>query len=211
MDKTYFETLTSYITHHTLAWQVSYGVFILSNMEKETTKHQRIHSTSVSKTQLKWIQNFLNVWQKFFIINLQISRIYINNEHISEYLLYNFKLLAPHRRQAIIWDNAGILLIGPLETNFSEILIKIQTFSLKKIRLKMSSAKCCSLRLSLNELKAPMWFHHHTDMRKVTLFCIHCSYVQLAQFYGHLITSDHELFIWSHSPGWKRSLNHKHR
>ena len=60
--------------------------------------------------------------------------------------------LSPGRRQAIIWTNAGILLIGPLGTNFSEILIEIQTFSLKKIRLKMSSAKCCSFRLGLNVL-----------------------------------------------------------
>ena len=58
--------------------------------------------------------------------------------------------LSPERHQAIIWTNAGILLIGPLGTNFSEILIEIQTFSLKKIRLKMSSAKCCAFRLGLN-------------------------------------------------------------
>ena len=31
--------------------------------------------------------------------------------------------LSPGRRQAIIWTNAGILSIGPLGTNFSEILI----------------------------------------------------------------------------------------
>ena len=60
--------------------------------------------------------------------------------------------LSPERRQAITWTNAGILLIGPLGTNFGEILIEIQTFSLKKIRLKMSSAKCCLFRLSLNVL-----------------------------------------------------------
>ena len=54
--------------------------------------------------------------------------------------------LSPGRRQTIIWTNAGILLIGPLGTNYSEILIEIQTFSLKKIRLKMSSAKCCPFR-----------------------------------------------------------------
>ena len=30
--------------------------------------------------------------------------------------------LSPGRRQAIIWTNAGILLIGTLGTNFSEIL-----------------------------------------------------------------------------------------
>ena len=33
--------------------------------------------------------------------------------------------LSPGRRQAIIWTNAGILLISPLGTNFDEILIKI--------------------------------------------------------------------------------------
>ena len=33
--------------------------------------------------------------------------------------------LSPGRRQAIIWTNAGLLLIGPLGTNFSEILIEI--------------------------------------------------------------------------------------
>ena len=60
--------------------------------------------------------------------------------------------LSPERRQAIIWTNAGILLTGPLGTNFGEILIEIQTFSSKKIRLKMSSAKCCSFDLGLNVL-----------------------------------------------------------
>ena len=49
--------------------------------------------------------------------------------------------LSPGRRQAIIWTNAGILLIGHWGTNFSEILIGIQTFSFKKMHLKMSSAK----------------------------------------------------------------------
>ena len=63
--------------------------------------------------------------------------------------------LSPGRRQAIIWNNAGILLIGPLGTNVSEILIAIQTFSLKKIRLKMSSAKCRPFCLGLNVLTWP--------------------------------------------------------
>ena len=36
--------------------------------------------------------------------------------------------LSPGQRQAISWTNAGILLIGTLETNFSEILIEIHTF-----------------------------------------------------------------------------------
>ena len=49
--------------------------------------------------------------------------------------------LSPGRRQAIIWTNAGILLIGPLGTNVSGILSEIHTFSFKKIHLKMSSGK----------------------------------------------------------------------
>ena len=49
--------------------------------------------------------------------------------------------LSPGRRQAIIWTNDGILLIGPLGTNFSEILIEIHTFSFKKTYLKMLSVK----------------------------------------------------------------------
>ena len=40
--------------------------------------------------------------------------------------------LSPGQHQAIIWTNAGILLIRPFGTNFSEILIGIYTFSFKK-------------------------------------------------------------------------------
>ena len=61
--------------------------------------------------------------------------------------------LSPGRRQAIIWTNAGILLIGHLGTNLSEILIGIQNFSFKKMPLKMSSAKWRPFCLGLNELK----------------------------------------------------------
>ena len=46
--------------------------------------------------------------------------------------------LSPGRHQAIIWSNAGILLIRTLGTNFSEIVSKIHTFSFKKICFKMS-------------------------------------------------------------------------
>ena len=60
--------------------------------------------------------------------------------------------LSPGRRQAIIWTNAGIWLIGPLGTIFSEILIEILTFSFKKMRLKVSSAKRRPFCLGLNVL-----------------------------------------------------------
>ena len=60
--------------------------------------------------------------------------------------------LSPSRRQAIIWTNAGILLIGPLATNFSEILIEIINSYFKKMRLKVSSAKWRPSCLGLNVL-----------------------------------------------------------
>ena len=60
--------------------------------------------------------------------------------------------LLPGRRQAIIWTNTGILLIGPLGTNFSEILIEIQIFSFKKMGLNVSSAKWRPFCLGLNVL-----------------------------------------------------------
>ena len=60
--------------------------------------------------------------------------------------------LSPGRRQAIIWTNAGILLIRPLGANFIEILIETHTFSFKKIHLKMSSGKRRPFCLGLNEL-----------------------------------------------------------
>ena len=61
--------------------------------------------------------------------------------------------LSPDRRQAINWTNAGILLNGPLRTNFSVILIEIVKLSFKKRRLKVSSAKWLPFCLGLNVLK----------------------------------------------------------
>ena len=71
--------------------------------------------------------------------------------------------LSPGWRQAIIWTNAGILLIGPLGTNFSEIFTEIITFSSKKMYLKVSSAKWRPFCLGLNVF-------NNCHMDKVTQF-----------------------------------------
>ena len=60
--------------------------------------------------------------------------------------------LSPGRRQAIIWTNAGIMLIGPLGTNFNKNLIEIQNFLLRKMHLKVSSGKWRPSCFSLNVL-----------------------------------------------------------
>ena len=69
--------------------------------------------------------------------------------------------LSPGRRQAIIWNNAGILLIEPLGTNFSEISIWIQRFSFKKMPLNMSSAKWRPFCLGLNVLISLYLLHNY--------------------------------------------------
>ena len=78
--------------------------------------------------------------------------------------------LSPVQCQAIIWTNAGILLIGPSGTNFSEILIKINTFSFKKMRLKGSSVKWRPFCLGLNVLIRLDKLHFHvSNSEQITL------------------------------------------
>ena len=66
--------------------------------------------------------------------------------------------LSPGRHQAIIWTNAGILLIRHMETNCSEISIEIYISLFKKMHLKMSSGKWQPFYLSLNVLNQPVVF-----------------------------------------------------
>ena len=79
--------------------------------------------------------------------------------------------LSPGRHQAIIWANAGILLLGPLRTNFSEILIEIEAFSFRKMHLKMSSSKWRPFRLGLNVL------NKNNDFQKCYTFKLYCTSV----------------------------------
>ena len=69
--------------------------------------------------------------------------------------------LSPGQHQAIIKTNAGILLTGPLGTNFSDILIRIQTYSFKKMHFKIPSAKWHPLCLGLNELGLCQYHNGH--------------------------------------------------
>ena len=99
--------------------------------------------------------------------------------------------LSPGRRQAIIWTNAGLLSIGPLRTYFSENLIKIQQFSLKKMHVKMSSAKCRPSCLGLNvlmyhllttaQLQPYKW--HYASMRAMMILA--CTAINRQYHYHH--------------------------
>ena len=104
--------------------------------------------------------------------------------------------LSPGRRQAIIWTNAGILLIGPWGTNFSEILIDIHTFSFKKIHLKMSSAKWRPFCLGLNVLRS-----NYQCPTNITPFCQkvrgfnHPGYHDICTWFCH-----DDVIKWKHFP-----------
>ena len=80
--------------------------------------------------------------------------------------------LSPVRPPAIIWTNAGILLIGPLGPNFSEILIEIHKFSFKKMHLKTLLDKWQPFCLGLNELNVLMEDKDPFILPSVSGWCI---------------------------------------
>ena len=86
--------------------------------------------------------------------------------------------LLPDRRQAITWTNAGMLLIWPLGTNFSEISIEIHISSFKKMQLKMSSGKwrlsCLGLNVLILQQCHYCWWH--SDVMGHGLADIPCSW-----------------------------------
>ena len=70
------------------------------------------------------------------------------------------------------------MLIGPLGTNFSEILTEILKFSFKKMRLKVSSAKRRPFCPGLNVLSFPLAILYltkwDTSKEKKSLFTLIC-------------------------------------
>ena len=96
--------------------------------------------------------------------------------------------LSPGRRQAIIWINAGILLIGPLGTNFSEILIEIYTFSFKKMHMKMAAI------LSWPQCVNLFWYMLNTHLNSaVTSFFIYRVQMKLCCSLDHLRILHHSI------------------
>ena len=97
--------------------------------------------------------------------------------------------LSPGRRQAIIWTNAGILFIGSLGTNFSEILIAILTSSFKKMHLRVSSGKWRPFCLRLNVLR-------DAYMPGACRFCLQAHKSgRLRAWLGKLFQAGHMIFL----------------
>ena len=108
--------------------------------------------------------------------------------------------LSPGRRQAIIWTNAEILLIGPLGTNFSEIVIDIWTFSFKKNAFENVVCEMAAI------LSRPQWvnwipgFHQYVP----SATCYSASAFYLSPFQGKpfYLGKNCRVFITNIHPVW---------
>ena len=117
--------------------------------------------------------------------------------------------LSPGRRQAIIWTNAGVLLIGPIGTNFNEILIKIHALFIKenpfqiivwKMAAILSRPQCVSIlrpRVFITPVCGTFgtcWLYFHVAHRiDISLY----AWVLVAQFVMYTIGHGWEvLWFW---------------
>ena len=136
-------------------------------------RRSRYHIIHIMEIPIHWINVFILLKQTLFArrdfgekITADRSQvIFWHNTHLNHWgrvthiCVGNLAIigpdngLSPGRHQTIIYTKDGILLIGPLRTNFSEILIEIVTFSFKKMRLKVSSAKRQPFCFGLNVLR----------------------------------------------------------
>ena len=94
-------------------------------------------------TMLSFLFYYVNLPKGELLVNLCVSTL-IDWGPLTHICIRNLTIigsdncLSPGRQHVIIWTDAVILLIGPSETDFNEILIKNHTFSFKKIYLKIS-------------------------------------------------------------------------
>ena len=77
--------------------------------------------------------------------------------------------------KAITWTNAGLLSIGLMGRNFSEIRIGMLSFSFQKMHLKLSSTNMAAILSRGDELRlTPHWFTNNPDIQPPYLCCTTC-------------------------------------
>ena len=133
------------------------------------------------------------------VTSLRLSDTYNVTVSINEVIIASDNGLSPIRRQAIILNNAGLLLIGSLGAIFSEILIKIHQLSFKKMHFKnvvcktaailspisMCSGLHCIQVFTCGQFLLCMWLshapmvpfmnsalHNHSNMVKHCISCL---------------------------------------
>ena len=113
--------------------------------------HSQLHLTQFW-IQMAWRQDPLLVFQSEWVLLTHWGR--VTHICVSKLtIIGSDNGLSPGRRQAIIWTNHGILLLGPLGIHFSEILIGIRTFSFRKCTWK------CRLRNGVYFVSVSMCFN----------------------------------------------------
>ena len=126
------------------------------------------------------------------------------------------KNFLPDRHQAIIWTNVGILLTGPLRTNFSEILIEIYMFSFKKRHLKMSGIWRLFC-LGLNMLQGQeLHYHHHHEVyrheeRETLRYPIYNLYIHFWLTDVHTVVNTDTLSLFCNSICRRTGLTRRHK
>ena len=100
------------------------------------------------------------------------------------------------RCQPIIWISAGLLLIGPLETHFSDIWIKTQQVSCKKMDLKMAYPNLPRIWLSRNVLS--VWYFGFVEPNYNTVY--HCTVLRMVWWWqvqniDHIINSQNTQWL----------------
>ena len=138
-----------------------------------------------------WICSKRGIRKRLFIHSIWISLTHwdwVTHMCVSELtIIGSDNGLSPGRSQAIIWTNDPILLIGPLGTNYREILIKIHEFSFKKIHLKMSSGKWWPLCFGLILLT-------HSSLEKLPL-AVDCTSIN-HDSQQRIVVNWYDLFNW---------------
>ena len=139
----------------------------------------------------------------------RVTHIYVGNLTI----IGSDNGLSPGRRHAIIRTNAGILLIGTLGTNFSEILSEIHTFSLKKMHFKMSFAKWRPFCLGLNALisinseleNIQIWFEMNKlslNIKKAKFMTFHSNQREIGHY--PMLRADSRFWLVNNREIWSR-------
>ena len=129
--------ILAYLLYRLSHWDLNKTSVILMKKKKwlDLPQQNVSHSDEKKKKWLDFMSKILYIFSEIFLRMCSLSCV-INSLRPSD--AYNLTIigpdngLSPGRRQAIIWTNAGILLIGPWGTNFSEILIGIHAFHSRK-------------------------------------------------------------------------------
>ena len=184
-----------------------------NQMQKFYYSYPSTSSTTVKKaklSQMSWHFKVGRSAQKSYQITYQILTHWGRMTHI---FISNLTIvgsdngLVPTRYQAIIWTNAGILLIGPFGTNFSAILIESLAFSFKKMLLKVLSAKwwpfCLGLNVLIGQLCKKLWqISNRLVSRKKIIFMAQLVSVWCDRWFlseTHPMARCHQNLDWCHT------------